>query len=136
MEVKYTCLVPRYLICSPIDPLKGALKTTVDLWECGHPVHKTMTHAEAYDTVSTHDGTVRQPRPGAFHRPGPRSPGIVRAIRFYHIVMFLLSLRRDTLRGTFVGRHDRAKTGGASSWAGLRLPVSSCMCHPSRRSSP
>ena len=58
---KYTCLVPRYLICSPIDPLKGAFKTTVDLWECGHPVHKTMTHAEAYDTVSTHDGTVRQP---------------------------------------------------------------------------
>ena len=73
-----------------------------------------MTHAEAYDTVSTHDGTVRQPR--AFHRPGPRSPGIVRAIRFYHIVMFLLSLRRDTLRGTFIGRHDRAKTGGASSY--------------------
>ena len=26
--------------------------------------------------------------------------------------MFLLSLRRDTLRGTFIGRHDRAKTGG------------------------
>ena len=34
-----------------------------------------MTHAEAYDTVSTHDGTVRQPL--AFHGPRPGSPGIV-----------------------------------------------------------